>query len=93
MKEIKQLKDDDLEKVTGGTGLDFEEENKPLEVDLPWWWKQPRQINFQWFVFFFKIKASSTGYLFKIIIFQLFYFFHNSAPFLSMETVDGDGSL
>jgi hypothetical protein len=45
MKEIKQLKDDDLEKVTGGTGLDFEEENKPLEVDLPWWWKQPTENN------------------------------------------------
>ena len=38
---MKQLNIDDLEKVTGGT----EEENKPLEVDLPWWWKQPTENN------------------------------------------------
>ena len=42
---MKELKDDDLEKVTGGTGFDLEEENKPLEVDLPWWWKQPAENN------------------------------------------------
>ena len=38
---MKQLNNDDLEKVTGGT----EEEIKPLEVDLPWWWKQPTDNN------------------------------------------------
>ena len=42
---MKQLKDDDLEKVTGGTGIDYEDDNKPLEVDLPWWWKQPTENN------------------------------------------------
>ena len=45
MKDIKQLKDDDLEMVTGGTGFELEDENKPLEVDLPWWWKQPTENN------------------------------------------------
>ncbi len=45
MKDGIQLKDDDLEKVSGGIGFDLEEENKPLEVDLPWWWKQPTDNN------------------------------------------------
>ena len=45
MKNAKQLKDDDIEKVTGGTGFDLEEENKPLEVDMPWWWKQSTEDN------------------------------------------------
>lgn len=41
---MKQLKDDDLEKVTGG--IDYEDDHKPpLEVDLPWWWKQPTGNN------------------------------------------------
>ena len=31
MKNAKQLKDDDIEKVTGGTGVDLE--FKPMEVD------------------------------------------------------------
>ena len=46
MKDVIQLKVDDLEKVTGGTGFDLEEENKPLEVDLPWW-KQPTVNNYK----------------------------------------------
>ena len=44
LKDVKPLKDDDLEKVTGGTGLELEEE-KPLEVDLPWWWKPTTEEN------------------------------------------------
>ena len=43
MKNAKQLKDDDIEKVTGGTGVDLE--FKPMEVDIPWWWKQPTEDN------------------------------------------------
>ncbi len=41
MKDIKQLKDDDLEMVTGGTGFDPEGHGMSVPVDLPWWWKQP----------------------------------------------------
>ena len=38
---MKELEDNDLEVVSGGIGFDFEEECKPVEADLPWWWKRP----------------------------------------------------
>ena len=34
---MKELKDNDLEMVSGGIGFDFE----PMEVDLPWWQRGP----------------------------------------------------
>ena len=38
---MKELKDTDLEKVSGGIGFDFENDFKPMEVDLPWWQRGP----------------------------------------------------
>ena len=38
---MKELKDNDLEVVSGGIGFDFENYFKPMEVDLPWWQRGP----------------------------------------------------
>ena len=38
---MKELKDNDLEMVSGGIGFDFENDFKPMEVDLPWWQRGP----------------------------------------------------
>ena len=38
---MKELKDNELEMVSGGIGFDFENDFKPMEVDLPWWQRGP----------------------------------------------------
>ena len=38
---MKELEDNDLEVVSGGIGFDFENDFKPMEVDLPWWQRGP----------------------------------------------------
>ena len=43
MKAVK-LKDDNLEKVTGGTGFESADYKSP-EANLPFWWKEPTENN------------------------------------------------